>query len=400
MQKAVLFAQWYKQTNPGGNLNSVFFTTKDTGYAVGNGTIIKTTNGGVNWTLQTSGTTTNLTSVYFTDSKTGYVVGWGIILKTVDGGNTWTRTATQYSIGQCTSVFFPNKNNGYVLTGGGGDHYNFKTIDAGNTWDTLPYPKQDGLGGLGFSVFFTDNLTGYVVGENIWKTTDGGVLWVSQSGTGASSVYFPSKDTGYVVPGFGFTSIKTSNAGADWIMDTCKNAYSLFSVHFTNDTIGYAVGATTINPAPGIIIMTSDGGNTWYPQKTDSIPANFTSVCFPTTNIGYAVGAMIFKTTNAGGPVIKDTTVIDGVYNIIQNKSIQTYPNPASNYLNIDKQLSLSQDIECDIYDILGKQVLKRLKCNDQITQIDIGGLREGIYVIKIYAENNVYSEIKFVKEN
>ena len=51
---------WYWQ-NPlpqGNTLNGVFFTDANTGTAVGDvGTIIRTTNGGTNWTCQSSGTT-------------------------------------------------------------------------------------------------------------------------------------------------------------------------------------------------------------------------------------------------------------------------------------------------------------------------------------------------------
>jgi hypothetical protein len=51
------------------------------------GTILKTINGGTNWTAQTSGTIINLWSVYFTSFDTGYAVGEaGTILKTTNGG--------------------------------------------------------------------------------------------------------------------------------------------------------------------------------------------------------------------------------------------------------------------------------------------------------------------------
>lgn len=59
-----------------------------TGWAVGdNGTILKTTDGGNTWGLQTSGTTESLQSVHFINTQTGYIVGTnGVILKTVTGG--------------------------------------------------------------------------------------------------------------------------------------------------------------------------------------------------------------------------------------------------------------------------------------------------------------------------
>ncbi|MCX6247635.1 MAG: YCF48-related protein [Bacteroidetes bacterium] len=73
----------------GYGLNSVYFANANTGYAVGfYGTIMKTSNGGTDWTIQNSGTPSHLSSVYFTDANTGYAVGdMGTILKTTNGGN-------------------------------------------------------------------------------------------------------------------------------------------------------------------------------------------------------------------------------------------------------------------------------------------------------------------------
>jgi len=54
------------------------------------GIILKTNNGGISWTTQTSGTMNCLISVYFTDANTGYAVGEsGTILKTINGGINW-----------------------------------------------------------------------------------------------------------------------------------------------------------------------------------------------------------------------------------------------------------------------------------------------------------------------
>ena len=72
---------------------SVFFTSTDKGYVVGsdytdtNNIILKTVNGGITWTEQLSGTSVILNSVFFTSAETGYIVGWdGTILKTTNGG--------------------------------------------------------------------------------------------------------------------------------------------------------------------------------------------------------------------------------------------------------------------------------------------------------------------------
>jgi len=67
---------------------SVSFTDSNTGWAVGdNGVIVKSTDGGEHWILQSSGVVSPLRSVYFIDSNTGWAVGdGGIILHTTNGG--------------------------------------------------------------------------------------------------------------------------------------------------------------------------------------------------------------------------------------------------------------------------------------------------------------------------
>ena len=70
------------------NLKSVKFTDSNTGYSVGvSGTILKSIDGGIHWTKQTSGTTQILNSIYFTDANTGYIVGNArTILKSTNAG--------------------------------------------------------------------------------------------------------------------------------------------------------------------------------------------------------------------------------------------------------------------------------------------------------------------------
>jgi len=78
--------------------------------------------------------------------------------------------------------------------------------------------QQNSPTGYGLnSVYFTDENTGFAVGDNgtILKTTNGGINWLTQnSGTDVIllSVHFPTVDTGYAV-GVGETILKTVNGG-------------------------------------------------------------------------------------------------------------------------------------------------------------------------------------------
>lgn len=71
-------------------VNTFTFINTDTGWCTGSkGYVIRTNNGGSNWTFQTGNTTQSLNSVFFVNRDTGYIAGTeGLILKTITGGLT------------------------------------------------------------------------------------------------------------------------------------------------------------------------------------------------------------------------------------------------------------------------------------------------------------------------
>src|SRR5438445_6618924 len=67
---------WQNPLPQGNTLYSVSFTSASTGTATGdNGTIVRTTDGGNSWVIQSSGTTNTLYGVSFTDINHGTAVG-------------------------------------------------------------------------------------------------------------------------------------------------------------------------------------------------------------------------------------------------------------------------------------------------------------------------------------
>lgn len=90
------------------------------GWVAGNGgTILKTTNGGSAWTLQSSGTTANLRDVHFVDANRGWAVGdGGVILTTANGGSTWTPEPSGVTT-DLRGVFFASAEAGFVVGSNG-----------------------------------------------------------------------------------------------------------------------------------------------------------------------------------------------------------------------------------------------------------------------------------------
>lgn len=285
---------WQNPLPQGNNLYSVCFPDTSTGYSVGaDGMILKTTNGGLSWVFQTSGTTNTLLSVYFTDADTGYAAGTSsTLLKTTNGGMNWTplTIATSY----LTSVFFTSADTGYVVGGSGSNGVIQKTTNGGLNWTVQP----SGSNPFYNSVSFLNDSTGYVVGNGgkILKTTNGGASWTAQTSgvtTSLYSVYFTSPNNGFASE-YG-RILRTTNGGANWSYVTIFQSYELYSLYFTDAQTGYAAGRS------GKILKTTNGGANWS-FLTSGTNINLRSVCFTTANQGYAVGenGIMLKTTDAG----------------------------------------------------------------------------------------------------
>lgn len=279
-----IYPQWTNQ-NPvpeGNHLWSVFFVDDNTGWTVGSdGFIKKTTNAGLDWIQQNSGTTLSLKSVQFIDQNTGWICGEvGLIIKTTNGGQNW-----------------------FELTSG-------TTVELNN-------------------LQFCDTIVGYVVGYNgtIIKTTNGGLTWLAQSSGTTSNLYsvdFVNDLLGYAVGGV-CKFLKTTDGGINWIVNTLPLSSSILNcIDFVDSNVGW-IGSGTSHEEEGTISKTTDGGETWsnyYPKyniidptkhhKQENMPLfdiryGIQSIYFKDSNNGYAVGGSwdgwnrcIYSTSDAG----------------------------------------------------------------------------------------------------
>ena len=140
------------------------------------------------------------------------IPGVSTLLKTVDGGSNWSPVNLNLS-SNLQSIFFPNNQIGYIV---GWDGEILKTEDSGSNWASQNSVNMNG----NLDVFFTDDDTGYIVGGDvnqgsIQKTNNGGALWeeIGPGNTyGLVGVFFPSQNVGYAVGGNG-TILKTASGG-------------------------------------------------------------------------------------------------------------------------------------------------------------------------------------------
>ena len=175
--------QIYWTSNSGDNWVSIFsshptirvlkFLNREIGFILSNAaTIFKTTNGGLNWVLKTSGITDFLSDQQWISMNTGFVSGNNrLILKTTNSGENWS--ILQFNSGyntEISSMSFVSEHTGYYVIKFSQSNI-YKTINGGLNWlvQTTPYHNSLNL------VYFINPDTGFALGDTIiLRTFEGG----------------------------------------------------------------------------------------------------------------------------------------------------------------------------------------------------------------------------------
>jgi len=264
--------------------------------------IIKTSNGGTNWSNYHNFYTQNgeiLRDMEMTNS-TGFIVSNnGRILKSTTGGLSWN-VDTTFMLPNSRGLLFQSVDlldeNTLYLAGAGGAV--LRSVNSGLNWNYLTGYQND-LTGI---QFINDN-TGYATGESgvFFKTTNSGSHWIeNQTGfiRNLNSLYFTDVNTGYAAGDSGIV-IRTTNGGTNWISQLSGTDKNLLSIVFVNSNTGYTTGGEA-NNGQGVILKTTNAGQNWVTQLSGS-SMNFTSLFFHNPDTGFAVtNSNLYKTSNGG----------------------------------------------------------------------------------------------------
>ena len=171
-------------------LTSVFFIDNQTGFAVGHeATILKTTDGGQNWSLQYNEPRgeTPLFGIHFTDAQNGLAVGgFSYVFATSDGGQTWTQRSLiedSYDDFHLNDLFTDKKGNMYIPAEFGTV---YKSMDRGASWQPITTPYDGSFWG-GFGLANGDVLI-FGMRGNIYKSKDAGKSWQKSESAADQSV--------------------------------------------------------------------------------------------------------------------------------------------------------------------------------------------------------------------
>ena len=263
-------------------LEGVSMISATEGWAVGaEGLIVHTTDGGLNWTRQTSGTTDPLNAVYFKDALHGWATG-NDMLYTVDGGRTWQQS--NWALDTLYSITCADLNTCFASRG---LNYLHKTTDGGRNWLVVTMPFDVG------SVQFFDAQNGVASGGGgVLRTTNGGQTWTIWARTHGG--YFINFNEGWSLSGN--TAQHTTDGGLTWQTQTLPTGAWIYDFKFFDAQNGIGVGSQEN------IVRTTNGGQTWTTQRAPTFTYPLWSVSFgdATHMVAVGGGSTVLSTADNG----------------------------------------------------------------------------------------------------
>ncbi len=413
-------AQEYWQSQPSPTnvwLYRCSFADTLNGWVCGDsGTIVHTSNGGLNWTLQPTGLDYFVEDICFVNKR----IGWAIandfvfyktyILKTSNGGINWNSSPYPDSTIILSTVYFLDSLNGYM---GGFNGTILKTTNAGADWSLMPV---DSSLYSHFHIknfrFFNDRIgaaCGGIMdfGGIIWFTTNYGYNWKTVA-VGPEPVYdvlYTDSNRAFSTGGdfeYGASFVKTFDNWNSWNY----NALGFFGV-------GQAIAMRTTSEiwVPLAFSMqwavSTDAGSSWVMVMNHDSNAVYDAV-FVNPRNGWAAGSYgkIYKFNKNLIGLINQRKKVPVSFELYQNYPNPFNPttkikfsiiNPAQTDINFPPSAESVSEVKLIIYDILGREIA--VLVNEQLKPGTYEALwngenyPSGIYFYSLIS--NGYSEAK-----
>ncbi len=308
---------------------------QNTGYMVIE-ELIKTTDQGATWVSILS---LPVAAMSFLDADTGWVSKYNEfkVYRTYNGGLSWATFNTN-SQEIFKLIDFVHINEGYAVTELGKV---YRSTNSGESWhftnSTVTFQKK-------LKMF--QNGKGWLIGNGIWRTEDGGFNWIQQFTGDFVDAHFFNKDKGWVIG----------------------------KVNETN-----------------VLLRTIDGGNNWSEVGAPYTQGDFKTIDFVDELHGWIYAYSwnsneLLRTTNGGVTFVEDerfSNVQPTDFTLFQN-----YPNPFNPSTKISWQSPVSGHQSLKIYDVIGNEVATLVNefKNAGRYEVDFNAssLSSGIYFYKL----------------
>ena len=402
----------------------------------------------LSWVTLTTGTTEHINDMYFQSPDTGYIVGDNYLFKkTTDGGITWTNL-TAPTIGEKSgnngriigidhhgSFSFGSLDSGLYLTWEKGYH-GVSTANEGLNYKIFGYDDSTQFCSIdGFSILPANAGNGYInlytYGENcdgnavfhnyydgpfsvqrsetslssnvsrfttvdadsfssIFGHSNGYLLKYSSpfsvpdsiflDNSGVSAVAFAGNNTWFAYTNKGFQNMYTSiDLGRTFVIDNSFNP-PVFQNPFINEFsflsngIGIGGGKQFANSG-AIVVRDSNRWDLYFTQH-------------PINTVKLFGNGKAFVAGDSG--LFMTTTILTSLREVKrQNNSLQIYPNPVDEFLQLNGLENFSVD-NIQIFDINGKLIQN---FSPYARRLDLSLYPEGTYIIRVLTEGKQFSQ-------
>jgi serine protease len=367
------------------------------GTGTGTPVVVRTTNGGVNWTDATgTGLSGDLYCIAALDADRAWVgalVGSaGKIYATTNGGVTWAEQVypgTQSPF--INGVWMFPSGLGYAqgdpATSPAGRFIVLRTTNFGQTWSHLASEPVGSSTEAGWnnSFWWTSETNGWFGTNNnkVWRTTDGGASWAS-SATGVTNSYVVVfKDNSNGLAGHSTGAIRmTTNGGSSWNTVTSPTTQAINGAAYVSNTGSAWVSATSIP------YRSTNNGTNWTSQTLYPFSGSIYHLAMYDTTVGWLV--------TSNGEILKyrpqGTTAVEppGMNAPLKYALEQNYPNPFNPTTTIRYEIRDAGNVQLKVYDVLGREVAElvneRQDAGSHRVNFNAARLASGVYFYRLSA--------------
>lgn len=313
--------------------------------------IAYSTDNGVTWNETTLNSTSNIISIYSSKNKDLFAGAWGRIYKSPDCGESWQCVHKSDLSMMVTSII--ESEDGILFAGvtgfmGGGGVY--RSDDNGDNWEHVGLDNE------------------YI---SCLQFNSDGILYAGSAGNYESGI-----------GGF----YKSSDLGDTW--ELLNEELLVESLVIDADNILYAT--TNYDFDSSGMFKSKDGGITWKRIISGMDDPRVFYITMASTGYLFVFGNSENNIFRSVEPVAAGSGVFETNYPL----SLKAYPNPCTDYLQIDgiKNYSSAQII---ITDIMGREVYNG---NYTGSSINISNLVKGVYILNV-KEDGKCGTYKIIKK-
>lgn len=266
--------------------------------------------------------------------------------------------------------------------------------------------------GVGIAADASGNsyVTGYFMSDSI---TFGATTLVNDTTDGSSDIYIVSYDTGGNVAWAKSAGGDTLESGQRIATDAYGNCY--LTGYFTGNFISFGT-ITLLNTNTGtadMFVASYDAsGNTAWAKSTGGNDTDVgVGIGLDANGAGYVLGWYQSASIDFGNTTLLNTNpgsadmylakfdIATGIENSENKNAISVFPNPSTGIISISFEKIIRDGI-IEVLNIFGEVILAENIANESKEEINLRGISNGIYFVKVFDGEKYYCRTIIIEQN